>query len=131
MENPLSSIEDAETMQFRVNAEKCTTCLFNPGRMQNGMREIIEDARRRESFVQCHETYEWGNFTPAEGVQTSMCRGYWDAYREEQYGLRLMDQAGGLMVEVPAPPVPDDTRPHVLYGNVEGGTFMVRPKEES
>lgn len=130
MENPMESIMDTPSLQFRVNAEKCATCLFNPGRMQNGMRDVIDDARRRESFVQCHETYEWSDFTPAEGVETSMCRGYWDAYREEQYGLSILDQSG-YITEVPAPPVPDDTRPHVLYGSVKEGTFMVRPKEES
>jgi hypothetical protein len=128
-DNPMTPIQDAETLQYRVNADKCTTCLFNPSRMENGMREVIDDARKRDSFVQCHETYRWGYFIPAKGVKTSMCRGYWDAYRREQYGLRLLDDCGA-MVDVPTPPTPEDTRPHELHGSVHEGTFMVRPKKK-
>jgi hypothetical protein len=130
MENPLIPIQDDDSYQFRLNEDKCTTCLFHPGRMQNGMREVIDDARARGSYVQCHETYEWGDFTPAAGVKTAMCRGYWDAYRDEQYGLTLLADSNA-MVEVPTPPEPDDVRPHRLHGSAYDGTFTIRPVEES
>ena len=126
----LAPIEN-EDGRFRVNADKCTTCLFNPERMGNGMRGVIDDARERESFVMCHETYVWGDqdeHQPADGVEPAMCRGYWDAYKGSQYGLMLLDRCGA-MVDVPTPPAPEFTGKLRLLGDMKSGIAAIVPAE--
>lgn len=106
--NPFDRVANADGVP-RLCERKCSSCLYLPGAMNNGMREVIDDARRRNSFVMCHETYPHSTFTPAPDVQPAMCRGYWDANKGTQYGLSILDE-NDLYEEVPAPPPDEDQR---------------------
>lgn len=119
--DPLADVSDPDG-KIRVCAGKCTTCLHQPGRM---VREVVDDARERGSFVVCHETYENTGHVPAPGIQRAMCRGYVDAYGSKQAGLDVL-LAKGFVVEVPTPPPPADQRHHKLVGRDSDGQFLFR-----
>lgn len=119
--DPLADVSNADG-KIRVCAGKCTTCLFQPGRM---VREVVDDARERGSFVVCHETYENTGFVPAPGVERAMCRGYLDAYGARQPGLDMLLDAE-FFVDVPTPPEPEDKRHHVLLDRDTDGEFQFR-----
>lgn len=123
--DPLAKVTD-DNGQVRLCKDKCTTCLFQPGRM---VREVIDDARNRGSFVMCHETYANTGFVPADGIEPAMCRGYWDAYSEQQIGLKVLRSAH-FHVEVPTPPPPVDQRHHVLIDARDGFHFRRADKDE-
>lgn len=126
--DPFANLRDPETNTIRVNEGKCSTCLFNPDRM-TAARTVIQDARDRESFVECHETYPHSGvnyqFRPASGVERAMCGGYWNAYRATQYGLVLTESAGWVR-RVPVPPPDRDQRKYEYRGEGSATYEMAR-----
>lgn len=127
MLNPFERVANPDGTP-RLCAKKCSTCLFTGGRMTEGMRAVVDDARTRESYVMCHETYEHSDFEPAEGVQPAMCRGYFDAYSPTQYGLQIVRRYK-FYEEVPAPPEDPDQRGYRMIAE-ESGQFIVGRREE-
>jgi hypothetical protein len=92
-----SSILDRITGRPRMLAEQCSTCIFWPGnRMQlraGRLRDMVESARRADSFIVCHQTLPGGREQPA------VCRGFADRFSTNF--LRIMERLGGWH-EVPA-----------------------------
>lgn len=87
--------------RIHVLNDRCATCIFRPGdlmHLQPGrVKEMVTSAIRNESVIPCHSTI----YDPA--VKPAICRGYWDAYRNEVVALRLA-QVMDIVVEDPAPP---------------------------
>lgn len=114
-----------EEGQWRVNDGKCSTCLFQPKRM---IREVVDDARQRGAYVKCHETYPNTGLTPAPGVQEALCRGFWDAHKDENPGLAMIAREG-FYREVPRPPDDPDRRYHKLVRQDSTGFHFRRVTE--
>lgn len=113
LDMPLAEITNPHNLQFRVNDDKCTTCLFHPGNMAKATA-FIDDARERGSYTVCHETYAHrveGSepYEPPADTQRAMCRGYYDAYARTQRGLAELVDIDAFEF-VPTPPPPADQR---------------------
>lgn len=81
--------------KLRLCASMCSTCIFEvPGRrlpLRPGrLRDLIANARRRESYVVCHATF----------ASPAVCRGFFDRFSTNQ--LRIFGRLGAI-VEI-APP---------------------------
>ena len=73
-----------------VLTEKCPTCVFWPGNrmhLQAGrVKDMVDQCLRNGGAIPCHKTLDSGKM--------AMCRGFWDAYRNEIIGLRLAQVLG-------------------------------------
>ncbi|MGH3783123.1 MAG: hypothetical protein ACRDRO_21495 [Pseudonocardiaceae bacterium] len=89
----------------QVMDEKCTTCVFRPGdlmRLGPGrLAEIVEANLRAGAALICHKTLPYGSH-PELGQ--SVCRGFFDAYRDRCGAIQIMDRLGVEFVEVQDPP---------------------------
>lgn len=126
-DNPFGRVADEDGTP-RLCASRCSTCLFNPGAMTDGMRAVVDDARERDSFVMCHESYPHSEFKPAPDVKPAMCRGYYDAHKGTQYGLQILEQFH-YYVEVPPPPPDPDQRGYRMVKTTHG-VFIVERQPE-
>lgn len=89
--------------RVHVLAEKCSTCIFRPGNLMTlepgRVKNMVDGCRNDETGagnIPCHSTI-W-----TEGVEPAICRGFYDAYRQD---IPLLDLAAsiGLIEEDPVP----------------------------
>lgn len=84
MTDPLPPYRDGKV---HVLKERCSTCVFRPGNLMNlkegRFKDLVETNRRLDTAFSCHQTL-YGQ-TEAEAI----CRGYFDAYKEEVTPLRM------------------------------------------
>jgi hypothetical protein len=90
-------------------AEKCATCLFRPGnrmRLEPGrLAEIVEHNRSVGAALICHHTLSYGDH-PEMGE--TVCRGFYDAYRDEVAVIQIVERLGGfVLVDPPEVTLPD------------------------
>ncbi|MCI4066174.1 hypothetical protein MRQ36_27945 [Micromonospora sp. R77] len=103
------SVGDPDLRKSRLLSRQCDTCIFAPGnrmRLAPGrLRDIVTEARARESFIICHSTlphYQHPEAKPA------ICRGFADRYSTQ--GLRLLARLFGFVeVDPPGEATPSDT----------------------
>lgn len=71
--------------KVHVRAERCDACLLGPNRVVSGdrARELVESTRSQDgsSFI-CHK----GQISDEPDA---ICRGWWDAFADEDWVLRL------------------------------------------
>lgn len=88
---------------LHVVAEKCQTCVFRPGnpmRLEPGrLADLVESNRSAGSALVCHKTLPYGEHPEVGGA---ICRGYWDAY-SDQDGPLMLAKAVGIVREVQVP----------------------------
>lgn len=91
--------------KLRRLSDQCATCILRPGNppglSPGRLRDLVNAARRADTYVVCHET-----LLPAapniNGSRPAACRGYWDTYGGGQLG-RIMERLNGIVnVEPPA-----------------------------
>jgi hypothetical protein len=74
----------------RVCADKCDTCIFRPGNLMylnpGRVKGMVQECLAGQGHIPCHKTLD-------EDVQ-AICRGFWDAYRNEIDLLRLAERIG-------------------------------------
>jgi hypothetical protein len=67
-----------------VLTDKCTTCIFRPGNLMHlaagRVQAMVRTAVENQSVIPCHKTLDGPR---------SICRGFWDSYRNEIMPLRL------------------------------------------
>ena len=99
----MPNVGDPVLCKTRLLAEQCATCIFRPGNpMHLGpgrLRELVDETRRRESYIVCHETLP---AVAPVGVEPAICRGFADRYSTND--LRMIERLWGF-VEVPPPNV--------------------------
>lgn len=84
------NITDPATGKPRLCESECLTCIFQPqspvtrGLRVGRLRQLINDTRRRESYIVCHSTF---NAEPAA------CRGFVDRYSTNM--IRIIERLGG------------------------------------
>lgn len=70
-----------------IRAEMCSTCVFRPGNLMElrsgRVRGMVDDARRDDSTIVCHQTLEGDN---------AACRGFFE--RHPTAPLQLAERLG-------------------------------------
>jgi len=101
---------DAEG-RVRVNAARCSTCIFNPdspfrGEDSKEFLERVKDAKERHTFMVCHSTsYQMNGCSGAAAV----CAGFWktivplDERRNPGYPIVHVNEHLAALPRVPAP----------------------------
>lgn len=87
-------------MTWKIKAEKCETCIFNPGnpmKLRSGrVREMVRECEANDSFVVCHDTLDQ---VTGEGKDNeAACRGYIEAGHYPQM-MRIAERLN-MMEEV-------------------------------
>lgn len=77
--------------RVHVLEEKCDTCIFRPGNLMHlapGRVKSMVDACQSDDGgnIPCHKTLE----LPHQAI----CRGFWDAYSQEDNTLRMATRLG-------------------------------------
>jgi hypothetical protein len=88
--------------RIHVCAEMCPTCVFRPGNLMSlhpgRLRDMIEDSKRDESGIVCHETLEqWDG----HGTKNATCRGFFDRFPTTP--LQLAERLGRITYITPEP----------------------------
>lgn len=91
--------------KMRLCASECDTCIFAPPGVRlplrpGRLRDLIADARLRESYIVCHATM-------AAGSSPAVCRGFSDRFSTNP--LRVFRRLGAV-VEI-SPPSTKEARP--------------------
>lgn len=88
--------------KVHVLAEKCSTCIFRPGNkmhLQPGrVKEMVEGSLKESGAITCHQTLPYGEYE----ADPAVCRGFYDAYKDQHMLLRLAESMG--IVEEDSPP---------------------------
>ncbi|MGW3607799.1 hypothetical protein [Micromonospora sp. NPDC005161] len=105
------SVGDPVLGKSRLLSRQCDTCIFASGnrmRLTPGrLRDLVAQARRRESFIICHDSLPHYLYPEA---RPAICRGFADRYRTQ--ALQLMELLFGFVeVDPPQPPQPDSAPP--------------------
>ena len=80
--------------KVHVLEEQCSTCVFRPGNLMRLAPGRLKDLQSSNvdagSALTCHQTlpYSGTNAPP------SVCRGFYDAYRDDVQALQLADRLG-------------------------------------
>jgi hypothetical protein len=78
--------------KVHVMSERCSTCVFHPGNLMNlpagRFQDLVERNRSEDTAFACHQTLY------RTGVEHSICRGYYDAYKHETTPLRIAERRG-------------------------------------
>jgi hypothetical protein len=75
----------------RLLNQRCTTCILGgeqsitPTLRAGRLKSLIDEARRNESYVVCHSTFD---------AQPAICRGFYEAYSTNS--LRICERLGGF-----------------------------------
>ncbi len=95
---------DLNLNKVGVLSEKCDTCLLRKeaGHEPATVRRVIEANRKAGSALTCHETLDYG---PYPDFGEAMCRGFYDAYKDENSAIQIAERLIGI-VEVPPPADP-------------------------
>src|SRR2546430_5700528 len=76
------SVGDPALRKTRLLSRQCATCIFQPGNPMSltpgRLRDLVDQARTRDSFIICHETLPYAD--PPPGVRPAVCRGFHDRY---------------------------------------------------
>ncbi|MDH6466074.1 hypothetical protein M2302_006280 [Micromonospora sp. A200] len=109
------SVGDPDLGKSRLLSRQCDTCVFAPGNKMHlapgRLRDLVAEARARESFIVCHSTLPHYRHPDA---QPAICRGFADRYRTQ--ALRFIERLFGF-IEVdppqadPQPATPDAAAP--------------------
>lgn len=63
----------------RVQAEKCSTCIFQPGNLmhleEGRVKEMVDSCKDVEGVIPCHDTLGSG--------KQAICRGFFDSYQDD------------------------------------------------
>ncbi|MFG1888102.1 hypothetical protein ACGFIR_09560 [Micromonospora sp. NPDC049051] len=104
------SVGDQALGKSRLLSRQCSTCIFAPGNRMHlsagRLRDLVTEARHRESFIVCHDTlphYLYPEASPA------ICRGFADRYRTQ--ALQLIERLFGFVEVDPPQPPHGDTAP--------------------
>ncbi|MFE9690662.1 hypothetical protein [Micromonospora sp. NPDC005806] len=100
------SVGDPDLGKSRLLSRQCDTCVFAPGNKMHltpgRLRDLVAEARARESFIICHSTlphYKHPDAKPA------ICRGFADRYHTQ--ALQLIERLFGFVeVDPPQPAGP-------------------------
>ncbi|MEV4481811.1 hypothetical protein [Micromonospora coxensis] len=99
------SVGDPVAGKSRLLSRQCDTCIFAPGNLMHltpgRLRELVQEARDRESFVICHDTLPHYRHPD---VKPGICRGFADRYRTT--ALQLIERLWGFVEVAPPPPPP-------------------------
>ncbi|MGW9196689.1 hypothetical protein [Micromonospora chersina] len=95
------SVGDPVLGKSRLLSQQCDTCIFAPGNRMHlspgRLRDLVTEARQRESFIVCHDTLP--HYRQPE-AKPAICRGFADRYRTQ--ALQLIERLFGF-VEVDPP----------------------------
>ncbi|MET8837544.1 hypothetical protein ABZV78_27025 [Micromonospora sp. NPDC004540] len=95
------SVGDPVLGKSRLLSRQCDTCIFNRGNLMHlapgRLRDLVTEARQRESFIVCHDTLPQYRHPQAK---PAICRGFADRYRTQ--ALQLIERLFGF-VEVDPP----------------------------
>lgn len=90
--------------RIHVLSERCSTCVFRPGNKMHlapgRFKDMVEANRKNDTAFACHQTLDYNHEYDAPG--NAVCRGYFDAFKEEITPLR-MAVAMDLIVEQEPP----------------------------
>ncbi|MCX4387301.1 hypothetical protein OG777_10190 [Micromonospora peucetia] len=105
------SVGDPVLGKSRLLSRQCDTCIFAPGNRMHlaagRLRDLVVEARRRESFIVCHDTLPHHLYPEAS---PAICRGFADRYRTQ--ALQLIERLFGFVeVDPPQPPHTDTAPP--------------------
>ncbi|MEV0811214.1 hypothetical protein [Micromonospora sp. NPDC050200] len=105
------SVGDPVLGKSRLLSRQCDTCIFAAGNRMHltpgRLRDLVAEARRRESFIICHDSLPHYLYPEAK---PAICRGFADRYRTQT--LQLMELLFGFVeVDPPQPPQPDNAPP--------------------
>ncbi|QGN49800.1 hypothetical protein GKC29_25225 [Micromonospora sp. WMMC415] len=108
-------VGDPDLGKSRLLSRQCDTCIFAPGNRMHlapgRLRDLVAEARSRESFIICHDTLP--HYKDPE-VEPAICRGFADRYRTQ--ALQLIERLFGFVeVDPPQPPHPHTTPPRGLH----------------
>jgi hypothetical protein len=94
--------------KVHVMSERCSTCVFRAGNKMHlppgRFKQLVEENRSRDTAFACHQTLEYGGF---EVPGRAVCRGYFDAYKDEVTPLMLA-VAMDVIVEQDPPDAPGE-----------------------
>lgn len=83
--------------KVHVCAVQCSTCVFRSGNLMHlapgRLRDLVEQNLAADAVLQCHQTLP---YYPGRRP-SAICRGYFDAYSDQVWLLRLA-QSGGVIV---------------------------------
>lgn len=92
----MGNITDAATGKLRLACRKCDTCVFRPGNLmdlQEGRLEnMVDDALRNDSWIKCHKSLD----TLDHETDNMVCRGFYDVYGGQSFGIRLAHAIAGF-----------------------------------
>ncbi|MEV0810951.1 hypothetical protein [Micromonospora sp. NPDC050200] len=105
------SVGDPTLGKSRLLSRQCDTCVFAPGNKMHlapgQLRDLVTEARTRESFIICHSTLPHYLYPEA---RPAICRGFADRYRTQ--ALQLIELLFGFVeVDPPQPPPLDGAPP--------------------
>lgn len=84
-----------------VLSERCATCIFRGGNLMHlesgRVKEMVDHCLANDSVIPCHKTIY------VEGVRPAVCRGFFDAYAESIWPLRLAAALDYIREEPPPP----------------------------
>jgi hypothetical protein len=96
------SVGDPVARKSRLLSRQCDTCIFKPGNTMSlspgRLRDLVDEARTRGSFIVCHETLPYAD--PPPGILPAICRGFHDRYHTA--ALQIIGRLWGY-VEVDPP----------------------------
>ncbi|MFC4148050.1 hypothetical protein ACFO0M_17480 [Micromonospora mangrovi] len=98
------SVGDPALGKSRLLSRQCDTCIFAPGNRMHlaagRLRDLVTEARRRESFIVCHDTLPHYRHPAAK---PAICRGFADRYHTQ--ALQLIERLFGFVeIDPPQPP---------------------------
>lgn len=88
--------------KVHVLEDRCSTCVFRPGNLMSlspgRLAELARENVAVDSALQCHQTLSYA----ADPAPPAVCRGFYDAYADQTFPLRLA-QTIGLVEFDPVP----------------------------
>jgi len=75
--------------KVHVMPDKCSTCIFRPGNLMTlepgRVKNMVDGSIKGGGVIACHKTIH------GQREQEAVCRGFFDAYKDQVPGLRLAE----------------------------------------
>jgi hypothetical protein len=97
-------IEEAPMAQPQLLAEQCSTCIFRPGNLMHlhkgRLADVANTNRKQGTALICHQTLSYGDHPE---VGEAVCRGFYDAYKDENRVIQITERILGGFEQIPPP----------------------------